>query len=144
GGARGGANEQAEDLLAPPIGLGELLEGASRVPVEPGQLLGETTGPTEEEGDRLAGVEVVREGRLEAFDQLLGRIPERFGELRARPFGPVPLQELGDPVVDDREARVGLAGLLEALARLEDERAAVLRVQVVEAKGAGADPLDRL
>src|SRR5271157_1185386 len=142
--AGGRSAEEAEHLLAPTKRRGEFLERAARVPLETRQLLREASRPAEEQGDRFPGVEIVGERGVEPFDQLLGFFAEGVGDLRAGTFRTVPFQDLRDPLRHYREAGIGFPRLFETLPGLVDERAAVLRIEVVEAKRSGALALDRL
>ena len=140
----GGTAEEAEHLLAPAIRPVELLERAPGVSLEAGHLVGEPSRPAEEKGDRLARVEILCEHGVEAFHEVLHFVAQRLGEVLAGPFGAVPLQDLRDPVGHERQPRVRLPRFLEALTRLEGERAPIVSVQVVEAQGTGADAVDRV
>src|SRR5580658_11327270 len=73
GAGRLGPFEEPERLFRPPVGRREGLERFPGEMLEVGQEVRQGPRPAEQERDRLPGVEVVRQGRVQPFDELLGR-----------------------------------------------------------------------
>src|SRR5580658_7290823 len=112
--------------------------------LEVGQEVRQGPRPAEQERDRLPGVEVVRQGRVQPFDELLGRAGQLGRKVVAGPLPPVAVEQLSEPIRRRREALVRLAGFLETLSREEVDGAAVVRVQVIESEHTRPEVVDRL
>ncbi len=108
------AGEKSENLLPPPERPVELAEGVPGETLEAAEVLGQCLAPPEQKGDRFPRVEILGQGRVERFDQVLGGLGPIRRELRSGSILAAASQQLPNAVGRSGEPGVRLASLFEA------------------------------